>query len=472
MIVSTRNRISVKASQAILEGLAKDGGLYIFDYYTKVDFNKILKMNYKELSVYILSLLLDDYEEEEIKEIIDKSYDNQFDCDDLVEIKKTSDAYFLELFHGPTIAFKDMALRVLPNLLKKAKEKHGIKKDTIILTATSGDTGGATLSGFKDVEGMKVIVFYPNNLVSKLQEMQMISFRSDNQRVIAYDGNFDDTQSFVKAMFEKYKDLSSSNSINLGRLVSQVVYYFYAYLDLVRKNEIKLGDKINYSVPTGNFGNILACYIASLMGLPVNKLICASNKNNVLSDFFNTGVYDINRPFYKTNSPSMDILISSNLERLLYLIDIDTKKMMEDLKNKKRFELSMEEMNKLDNFYANYLDEKETLKIIKKTFEEENYLIDTHTAVSYGVYQKYKKDTNDETKTVIVSTASPYKFLDSIKEALGLDKDMDIYEFSKYTRTDIPKVILGYKDDNKTFWKKDEINKKFIETLEDLGYGK
>lgn len=472
MIISTRKELKTTASLAILEGLAKDGGLYIFDHFDKVDFNKMLKMNYKELSVYILSLLLDDYSEKEIKEIIDKSYDNQFDCDDLVELKKTSDAYFLELFHGPTIAFKDMALRVLPNLLKCAKEKHGIKKDTIILTATSGDTGGATLSGFKDVDGMKVIVFYPNNLVSKLQELQMISFRSENQKVIAYDGNFDDTQSFVKEMFKKYPDLSSSNSINLGRLVSQVVYYFYAYIKLVKDGAITLGQRINYSVPTGNFGNILACYIAMLMGLPVNKLICASNKNNVLSDFFNTGVYDINRPFYKTNSPSMDILISSNLERLLYLINGNTTKLMEDLKNNKRFSLNKEEMKKLNIFYGNYIDELDTLKIIKEVFEKENYLIDTHTAVSYGVYEKYKQEECDDSITVVVSTASPYKFLDSIKEALGLDKDMDIYEFSKYTNTNIPKVILGYKDNHKEFWKKAEINENFEKTLKELGYGK
>ena len=474
MIISTRNELRTKSSIAILEGLAKDKGLYIFDDFKTIDLNKCLNYTYQELSVYILSLVLDDYTIDEIKDSVYSAYDDKFDCSEIVKTHKLNDSTnVLELYHGPTLAFKDMALTILPHLFKIAKKKNNVKEDTIILTATSGDTGGASLSGFKDVDGVKIIVFYPNGKVSKLQEKQMLSFKSKNAKVIAYDGNFDDTQNFVKAMFNKYPKLSSSNSINLGRLVPQIVYYVYGYLQMVRNNEIKLGDKINVCVPTGNFGNILASYIAYKMGLPVNKFICASNKNKVLSDFFNTGIYDINRSFFKTNSPSMDILISSNLERLLYLLYGSTNRFMDELNKKGKFSLTKEELEKLNNFYGNYLDEEETLKIINKTYNEDHYLVDTHTAVSLGVYYKYKQETLDNTKCLVISTASPYKFAPAILEALGIEYDGDEIEaLAKYTNTDIPKVILGYKDNKKEFWAKEEVSKKFEEVLKEFNYEK
>ena len=471
MLLSTREEIKTSASKAIIEGLAKDGGLYIFDKFPQVDYAKLIDYSYKDLSVYILSLLLDDYTEEEIRDCVNKAYDNKFDCSNLVALKTIDDASIIELYHGPTIAFKDMALTILPHLLKKAKEKNGIYKNTIILTATSGDTGGATLSGFSGVDGIKLIVFYPNNLVSNLQEKQMLSYRNKDMKVIAYDGNFDDAQNFVKEMFKKYPNLSSSNSINLGRLVPQVVYYFYGYLKMCKDAVIKIGDKINVSVPTGNFGNILACYIAKKMGLPINKLICASNKNKVLTDFFRSGVYDINREFYKTNSPSMDILISSNLERLLYLLYGKTTRFMNDLKNNKKFTLSKEEISKLNDFYGDYLDEEETLNVIKSVYSEHNYLLDTHSAVAYGAHLKYKASKKDNMKTLVISTASPYKFAPDILKALGKKvKEDAIKELSDYTNTSIPKVILNYKNNEKEFWKKVETKTKFEEALKEYHY--
>ena len=471
MLVSTRDEIKTTASKAIIEGLAKDGGLYIMDTFPKVDINKLIDYSYKDLSIYILSLLLDDYTKEEITYCVNKAYTDKFDNSELVGFKKINDATILELYHGPTLAFKDMALTLLPHLLKVAKDKNNINKNTIILTATSGDTGGATLSGFKGVEGIKLVVFYPNNLVSGLQERQMLSYKSKDMKVIAYDGNFDDAQSFVKKMFNKYPNLSSSNSINLGRLVPQVVYYFYGYLKMCKSGEINLGDKINVSVPTGNFGNILACYIAKKMGLPVNKLICASNKNKVLSDFFTKGIYDINRDFYKTNSPSMDILISSNLERLLYLLYGKTSRFMDDLKNKKKFELTKAEFDKLNDFYGDYLDEEETLDVINKVYKNEAYLLDTHSAVSYGVYLKYKNKTCDKLKTLVISTASPYKFAPSILKSFGKDAKKDaIKELSSYTNTPIPKVILTYGNNEKEFWAKGEVEEKIEKVLEEFKY--
>ena len=299
----------------------------------------------------------------------------------------------------------------------------------------------------------------------------MLSYRNKDMKVIAYDGNFDDAQNFVKEMFKKYPNLSSSNSINLGRLVPQVVYYFYGYLKMCKDAVIKIGDKINVSVPTGNFGNILACYIAKKMGLPINKLICASNKNKVLTDFFRSGVYDINREFYKTNSPSMDILISSNLERLLYLLYGKTTRFMNDLKNNKKFTLSKEEISKLNDFYGDYLDEEETLNVIKSVYSEHNYLLDTHSAVAYGAHLKYKASKKDNMKTLVISTASPYKFAPDILKALGKKvKEDAIKELSDYTNTSIPKVILNYKNNEKEFWKKVETKTKFEEALKEYHY--
>ena len=470
MIKSTRKEQIVSASKAILNGLADDGGLYIFDTYPQVDLEKVFDYSYQDLATYILNLLLDDYSEEEIKEVIYNAYDEKFDNESAVGFKQLGSSTILELFHGPTLAFKDMALTVLPGLLALAKKKNNVNDETIILTATSGDTGGATLAGFNDREDMKLIVFYPNNGVSSLQEKQMLSFASDKQKVIAYDGNFDDTQNFVKEMFKKHKYLSSSNSINIGRLVPQIVYYFYGYINMVKTSQIKMGDEINVCVPTGNFGNILAAYIAYLMGLKIKNFICASNKNNVLTDFFNTGIYNKKREFFKTNSPSMDILISSNLERLLYIFGGSTSDLMKSLNEEGKYQVSEEVFEKMQVFKSAYMDEKETVDKIKEVFEKENYLMDPHTAVAYGVYEKVQ----DDTPTLIVSTASPYKFADTIKEALNL-KECDealLEEISKVSKTEIPSVISKYKKNEKTVWLKQDVNDNFEKLIKEFGYDK
>lgn len=470
MIKSTREEKKVSASYAILNGLASDGGLYIFDEYPTVDIDKIFDFSYQELAAYILDLLLDDYSYDEIKDVIDKAYDSKFDNESTLAFKTIKNCTVLELFHGPTLAFKDMALSVLPGLLALAKKKNNVSDKTIILTATSGDTGGATLSGFSSREDMNLIVFYPNNGVSRLQERQMLSFASDRCHVIAYDGNFDDTQNFVKEMFKKHKYLSSSNSINIGRLVPQIVYYFYSYVHMIKTNQIKKGEEINICVPTGNFGNILAAYIAYLMGLKVKNFICASNKNNVLTEFFETGVYNKNREFFKTNSPSMDILISSNLERLLYLFGGSTSDLMKSLNDTGTYKVSDDVFEKMKIFKSGYMTEEETVLKIKEVFEKENYLMDPHTAVAYGVYQKL----NDDTKTLVVSTASPYKFTDTIKEALSIECDDDLLfeEISKRTNTIIPKVISTYKMNKKNVWLKEDVYENFEKLIKELGYDK
>lgn len=469
MIKSTRIEKVVSASQAILNGLADDGGLYIFDVYPQVELDKIYNYSYQDLATHILNLLLDDYEEEEIKEVIYKAYDKKFE-EGIVGFKSIGNSSILELFHGPTLAFKDMALTVLPGLLALAKKKNNVNDETIILTATSGDTGGATLAGFSDRDDMKVIVFYPNNGVSALQEKQMLSFASDTKKVIAFEGNFDDTQNFVKEMFAKHKYLSSSNSINIGRLVPQIVYYFYGYIHMVKTNQIKMGDPINVCVPTGNFGNILAAYIAYLMGLNVKTFICASNKNNVLTEFFNTGIYNKKREFFKTNSPSMDILISSNLERLLYLFGGSTTELMDSLNKNGFYKVNDEVKQKMEVFKADYMTEEETVKKIKEVFDEEGYLMDPHTAVAYGVYEKV----NDETPCLIVSTASPYKFGDTIKEALDLTKDSDdlLEEIANVSGCAIPEIISKYKKNDKTIWVKEDVNINFEKLIKELGYDK
>lgn len=470
MIKSTRNEKVVSASKAILNGLADDGGLYIFDEYPQVDIEKVFNYSYQDLATYILDLLLEDYTYDEIKDVIYKAYDEKFDNENVVGFKNIKNSTILELFHGPTLAFKDMALTVLPGLLALAKQKNNVKDGTLILTATSGDTGGATLAGFNDREDMKLIVFYPNNGVSSLQEKQMLSFASHKQKVIAYDGNFDDTQNFVKEMFKKHKYLSSSNSINIGRLVPQIVYYFYGYINMVKTKQINMGDEINVCVPTGNFGNILAAYIAYLMGLKVKYFICASNKNNVLTDFFNTGIYNKKREFFKTNSPSMDILISSNLERLLYMFGGSTKELMESLNENGSYKVNEEVFEKMSSFKSDFMTEEETVLKIKEIFEKENYLMDPHTAVAYGVYEKV----NDDTPTLIVSTASPYKFGDTIKESLDLKEEDDklLEEISIVSKTEVPSVISKYKKNEKTVWLKEDVNTNFEKLIRELGYDK
>lgn len=438
MYRSTRNSsIKITSSQAILQGLAPDGGLYVPEAIPqlKTSIEELARMNYRELAYEVLRLFLTDYTEEELQDCINKAYDNKFDTPDIAPMKKEGDIHYLELFHGATIAFKDMALSILPHLLTTAAKKNNITDEIVILTATSGDTGKAALAGFADVDGTKIIVFYPKDGVSSVQEKQMVTQKGDNTYVIGIQGNFDDAQTGVKRIFgdrdleERMKEagyrFSSANSINIGRLLPQIVYYFYSYVELYRRNEMSLGEKINFVVPTGNFGNILAAYYAKQMGLPIEKLICASNDNKVLFDFFQTGVYDRNREFVLTISPSMDILVSSNLERLIYHIageDSDkTLELMKALADSGKYEITNDMKKNLEGFAGGYATVEETNSAIHKVYTESGYVIDTHTAVAASVYDNYidKNKSVDNTKTIIVSTASPYKFAESVLNAIG-----------------------------------------------------
>ena len=424
---STRDeKNTVTASQAILQGLATDGGLYTPVSYPQVelDFDTLKDASYQEVAKLILSAFLDDFTAEELDYCISHAYDSKFDTPAIAPLVKLDGQYNLELFHGSTIAFKDMALSILPYFMTTAAKKHGLENKIVILTATSGDTGKAAMAGFADVPGTEIIVFYPKDGVSKVQELQMTTQTGDNTYVIAIDGNFDDAQTNVKHMFndvalrEKLAankmQFSSANSMNIGRLVPQVVYYVYAYAQLVKTDQITAGEKVNFTVPTGNFGNILAAFYAKQIGLPVGKLICASNENNVLTDFFKTHVYDKKREFKVTTSPSMDILVSSNLERLIFhLVGNDatkTKELMESLVATGQYQLSDFDADILDLFAAAYADEAETAAEIKRVYEASDYIEDPHTAVASAVYQKYRTQTGDTAKTVIASTASPYKF--------------------------------------------------------------
>lgn len=459
LYISSRNKeIEVKSSEAILKGISPDGGLFIPKTFPKLDLEKLIDLSYQDLAVEILKLFLTDFTDREIKCSIYNGYDEKFSKEEIVNIKYLKDTSILELFHGSTLAFKDMALSVLPFLMKKAAKRKGIDDEIIILTATSGDTGKAALEGFADVDGIKIIVFYPSVGISDIQKKQMVTQSGENVYVFGIEGNFDDAQRGVKEVFldENLKEtlkssgyvFSSANSINIGRLIPQIVYYVYGYLDFVRNNKIKLGDKINVAVPTGNFGNILAGRYAKEIGLPINKFICASNENNILSDFINTGIYDLNRKFKITNSPSMDILISSNLERFLSLIGDNTKSYMEELISNKKYTINKQEKENMKDFYGGFATEKETLEVIKKTFENENYILDTHTAVAKKVYENYVKETNDFTETIIVSTASPFKFTRNVLKALDKTvEDSDDFELievlSKYGGLEIPESIKG-----------------------------
>ena len=460
---STRNsEKTVTASQAILKGLAEDGGLFVPVSIPKlpVSLGELKNMNYQETAYAVMKEFLTDFTEEELRNCITKAYDSKFDTEDIAPLAKAHDAYFLELYHGATIAFKDMALSILPHLLTTSAKKNQVKNEIVILTATSGDTGKAALAGFANVEGTKIIVFYPKNGVSKVQELQMVTQKGDNTSVIAIHGNFDNAQSGVKAMFENKKlakeldqagyQFSSANSINIGRLVPQIVYYVYAYGKLLQNGEIEEGEEINVVVPTGNFGNILAAYYAKNMGLPIAKLICASNENKVLYDFFQTGTYDKNREFILTTSPSMDILISSNLERLIYQIaGGDAKKdqeLMNDLKSKGVYAITEEMKKNLADFDAGYATEEQVKQTIHDLYTDTGYVIDTHTAVAASVYNEYRKNTGDTTKTVIASTASPYKFARSVMTAIDASYDaMEefelIDELHKVSQMDIPNAI-------------------------------
>ncbi len=460
---STRNADkTVTASQAILKGLAEDGGLFVPTELPKLDvtMNELKTMSYQETAYAVMKQFLTDFTEEELKHCINSAYDSKFDTEVIAPLVKVGDTYHLELFHGATIAFKDMALSILPHLLTTAAKKNNVTKDIVILTATSGDTGKAALAGFADVPGTKIIVFYPKNGVSKVQELQMVTQKGDNTSVVAIHGNFDNAQSGVKALFEDKElekelseagyQFSSANSINIGRLVPQVVYYVYAYAKLLENEEIENGEEINVTVPTGNFGNILAAYYAKQMGVPIAKLICASNENKVLFDFFKTGKYDRNREFVLTSSPSMDILISSNLERLIYTIaGQDAKKnseLMEALKIDGVYEITPEMKEKLSDFEGGYSTEEETKETIGGTYKSTGYVMDTHTAVAAHVSRAYRDASKDQKKMLVASTASPYKFARSVMTAIDekydeLEEFALIDELEKLSGVAIPNAI-------------------------------
>lgn len=460
---STRSdNVTITASQAILKGLASDGGLFVPTQLPKlnVSLEELSKMSYKETAYAVMKEFLTDFTEEELKSCIDKAYDYKFDTEEIAPLVKAEGAYYLELFHGATIAFKDMALSILPHLLTTSAKKNNVKNEIVILTATSGDTGKAALAGFADVPGTRIVVFYPKGGVSPIQEKQMVTQKGDNTFVVGIKGNFDQAQSGVKAIFGNKEleaemdkagfQFSSANSINIGRLVPQVVYYVYAYAKLLANGEITDGEKINVVVPTGNFGNILAAYYAKNMGLPIDKLICASNDNKVLYDFFTTGIYDKNREFILTTSPSMDILISSNLERLIYKIAgndaAKNKELMTSLTTTGKYDITDDMRAELKDFYGNYATEKETAEIIKDIYEKTGYIIDTHTAVAAVVSRKYLRDTNDTNKLVIASTASPFKFTRSVMNAINSKYDSMgdfelVDELSKIGNVKVPNAI-------------------------------
>ena len=452
----------VTASQAILKGLAEDGGLFMPAELPKLDktLEQLAGMTYQETAYEVMKLFLTDYTEEELKTCIANAYDSKFDTEEIAPLAKADGAYFLELYHGSTIAFKDMALSILPHLMTTAAKKNHADKEIVILTATSGDTGKAAMAGFADVPGTRIIVFYPKGGVSKIQELQMRTQKGDNTSVVAIHGNFDDAQTGVKKLFgnkELEKEMaeagfqfSSANSINIGRLVPQIVYYVYAYSRLVGNGTVKAGEKINVVVPTGNFGNILAAYYAKQMGVPIAKLICASNENKVLFDFFKTGVYDKNREFILTSSPSMDILISSNLERLIYTIaGQDAGKnaeLMRQLKEEGVYEITEEMRGQLGDFVGGFATEEETKETIKNTYEKTGYVMDTHTAVAAYVCKKYREESKDTKKCLVASTASPYKFARSVMTAIdpaydAMDEFQLIDELNKVSGFPVPNAI-------------------------------
>lgn len=479
--ISTRGkREAISSSEAIIKGIADDGGLYVPIEFPKLydNLRKKMGLSYEELAYEIIREFFDDIGDENLKEAIRNAYNDKF----FVKEEKN----FLELYHGPTSAFKDAALLFLPQIMKAAKKKENIGEEIVILTATSGDTGKAALQGFSNVDGFKVVVYYPEKGVSTIQQKQMVTQEGNNVKVIGIRGNFDNAQSGVKSIFgdnelkKKLKEegflLSSANSINIGRLIPQIVYYFYGYFDLVNKQKIKEGDKINIVVPTGNFGNILAAYYGKKMGLPIGKLICSSNENNVLTDFLKTGVYDKRRELILTESPSMDILISSNLERLLFEANnrdsLETKKLMEELNSKGVYSISQNAKEFLNDFYGNYANINEVYEAIKYVYDNEQYLMDTHTAVGYVVLEKYRKETSDYRQALVASTASPYKFPRSICNALGIDisgkNDFEILNIlSDNTNTDIPNNLKNL--DKKEILHKEICNKdKMKESLLDF----
>ena len=460
---STRNdEKKITASQAILKGLADDGGLFVPDHIPALacSLRDLAGRTYQEVAYEVMRLFLTDFTEAELRSCIAQAYDSKFDTEVIAPIVEAEGTYYMELFHGATIAFKDMALSILPHLMITAAKKNQVKNEIVILTATSGDTGKAALAGFAGVEGTKIIVFYPKNGVSPIQEKQMVTQKGDNTLVVGIHGNFDDAQSGVKALLNDRKlaeemaaaglQFSSANSINIGRLIPQVVYYVYGYVKLLEEDKLAEGERMNVVVPTGNFGNILAAFYAKQMGVPIGKLICASNENKVLYDFFTTGKYDRNREFVLTSSPSMDILISSNLERLIYRITGEdagkNAELMDSLLQTGVYEITEQMREQLGDFYGNYASEEETAVRIREMYENTGYVLDTHTAVASAVYRKYVADTKDEAVTLIASTASPFKFTRNVMNAIDSNyntmSDFELVdELSRIGNVDVPNAI-------------------------------
>jgi threonine synthase len=465
--VSTRgNGEPCNAAQAVIKGIASDRGLYVPERMPKLTHDPVRMkgLNYRQIAREILSTFFDDYSSEALQQCIENAYDEKFEAEEVVPVVKAGDAYFLELFHGPTAAFKDLALSILPHLMTSALKKEQESSRIVILTATSGDTGKAALEGFANVPDTEIIVFYPHVGVSQVQERQMTTQEGANTHVFGIRGNFDDAQSAVKKIFgdaelretllKKDCKFSSANSINIGRLVPQVVYYVWAYVRMLEEGTLKPGEKMNVVVPTGNFGNILAAYYAGQMGLPIGKLICASNRNKVLTDFLNSGIYDIRREFYITSSPSMDILVSSNLERLLYHLSGDDSghvaALMKGLEEEKRYEAGAKIKSGLSDFYGGSATDDETSKTIRDMYNHHHYLMDPHTAVAYKVYADYRQSTGDMTPTVIAATASAYKFADVVAASIGLPEQTDgfaaIQVLHRETGVRIPAGLYGLED--------------------------
>ena len=459
---STRGKEeTVTASMAILKGLSEDGGLFVPTEIPKLDvpMDELAKMSYQETAYEVMKCFLTDFTEEELKNCINNAYDEKFDTKEIAPLHEADGAYFLELYHGATIAFKDMALSILPHLMTTAAKKNQVKNEIVILTATSGDTGKAAMAGFADVPGTKIIVFYPKHGVSPIQEKQMVTQKGNNTYVVGITGNFDDAQTAVKKMFNDKEleaeldaagyQFSSANSINIGRLVPQIVYYVFAYKEMVRKGKIRFGEEINFCVPTGNYGNVLAGYYAKCMGLPVKRFLVASNANHVLYDFLTTGIYDRNRSFFKTISPSMDILISSNLERLLYYKsgkDADyIHELMKSLEEKGSYQVRSDIFKDIQkDFYGGYCDDETCAAIMKEFYEEKGYVLDPHTAVGYKVMKDYQK--NDATPCVLLATASPYKFAPAVENAIFQQSNEDEFacmeELQRKSGARIPDSLL------------------------------
>ena len=457
--ISTRNSAhKITSSQAILNGQAPDGGLYIPEDLSalKLDYHEVISQDFRGMAKVVWNKFFPDYGEAVIDELVEKSYHNKFTSDAITPLSKVGDkAYVLELYHGPTAAFKDVALSALPNLLTKAREMNNFKDEILILTATSGDTGSAALCGFSDVHGTRIIVFYPEGGVSETQKLQMVTAAGSNTCACAIRGNFDDAQTGVKRLFREIPQpvdgisLSSANSINIGRLVPQVVYYFSAYRQLLDMGVISDGDKVDFTVPTGNFGDIMAGYFAMKMGLPVNRLICASNKNDVLTEFLETGHYDRKRTFFKTTSPSMDILVSSNLERLLYYVcgEEHTVKYMQQLAECGEYQISEEELAEIQSVFVGLAaDDADGASAIGRIYAEEKYLMDTHTAIAWSCYEKYSESHDERCANVVLSTASPYKFCASVLSALGEPTGTDRENMARcldITGVEIPGGLAG-----------------------------